>query len=124
MSSIAYTKGFYYVPRINKSIIEKYKEDVIVLTGSLYGEVPSKILNIGESQAEDALLWWKEEFGNDFYLELNDHQQENEQHVNEIIINFSKKHDVKLVATNNTFFPDFTICFIADAASSSLAAVL
>ena len=104
MSSIAYIDGFYYVPRIDKNIIKKHKEDIIVLSGNIYGEVPSKILNIGESQAEDALLWWKEEFGDDFYLELNDHQQENEQHVNEIIINFSKKHDVKLVATNNTFY--------------------
>ncbi len=59
MSSIAFVDGFYYVPRIDKAIVEKYKEDIIVLTGNLYGEVPSKILNIGEKQAEEALLWWK-----------------------------------------------------------------
>jgi DNA polymerase-3 subunit alpha len=104
MSSIAYIDGFYYVPRIDKDIIKKHKEDIIVLSGNINGEVPSKILNIGESQAEDALLWWKKEFGDDFYLELNDHQQENEQHVNEVLIQFSKKHNVKLVATNNTFY--------------------
>src|SRR5690606_375071 len=62
MASIAYIDGFYYVPRIDKNIVEKYKEDIIVLTGSLYGEVPGKILNIGENQAEEALLWWKEQF--------------------------------------------------------------
>ena len=48
LSSIAYTKGFYYVPRIDKNLILKYKEDIIVLSGNLYGEIPSKILNIGE----------------------------------------------------------------------------
>ncbi|HLS31138.1 MAG TPA: PHP domain-containing protein, partial [Flavobacteriaceae bacterium] len=45
LSSIAYVDGFYYVPRIDKKLIEKYKEDIIVLTGNLYGEVPGKILN-------------------------------------------------------------------------------
>jgi len=104
MSSIAFIDGFYYVPRIDREIIKKYKKDVIVLSGSVNGEVPNKILNIGEKQAEDALLWWKDEFGDDFYLELNDHQQENEQHINEVLIQFSKKHHVKLVAANNTFY--------------------
>ncbi|MCF6347821.1 MAG: DNA polymerase III subunit alpha [Flavobacteriaceae bacterium] len=104
MSSIAYIDGFYYVPRIDKKIIEQYKEDIIVLSGNMYGEIPSKILNIGEKQAEEALLWWKTTFGEDFYLELNDHQQENEQHVNEVILAFSKKHNIKVIATNNTFY--------------------
>jgi len=104
MASIAYVDGFYYIPRIDKNLVEKYKKDIIVLSGNMNGEIPNKILNIGEKQAEDALLWWKETFGNDFYLELNDHQQENEQHVNEVILNFAKKHDVKLIATNNTFY--------------------
>src|SRR5699024_7931123 len=63
MSSLAYTDGFYYVPRIDKTIVEKYKDDVIVLTGNLQGEVPGKVLNIGEKQAEEALLWWKDMFG-------------------------------------------------------------
>jgi DNA polymerase III subunit alpha len=104
MSSIAYTEGFYYVPRIDRSIIEQYKEDIIVLSGNLYGEVPSKVLNLGEYQAEEALLWWKSQFGDDFYLELMRHNQEDENRVNETLIAFAKKHAVKLIATNNTFY--------------------
>ena len=104
MASIAYIDGFYYIPRIDKEVIKKYKDDIIVLSGNINGEIPSKILNIGEKQAEQALLWWKKEFGKDFYLELNDHHQENEQHVNEVIQQFSKEHQVKLIATNNTFY--------------------
>jgi DNA polymerase-3 subunit alpha len=104
MSSIAFVEGFYYVPRIDRAIIEKYKEDIIVLTGNLYGEVPSKILNIGEKQAEDALLWWKETFADDLYIELMRHGQEDEKIVNETLIAFSKKHDVKIIASNNTFY--------------------
>jgi len=104
MSSLSNTKGFYYVPRIDKEIIKEYKEDLIVLSGNLYGEIPSKILNIGEKQAEEALVWWKEQFADDFYLELMRHGQENEDHVNDVIIKLAKKYQVKLVATNNTFY--------------------
>ena len=56
MASIAYTDGFYYVPRIDREIIKQFKEDIIVLSGSLYGEIPNKVLNLGENQAEEALL--------------------------------------------------------------------
>jgi len=104
MSSLSHTEGSYYVPRIDKNIIAQYKEDLIVLSGNLNGEIPNKILNIGENQAEEALLWWKATFGDDFYLEIMQHHQENENHVNEVLIQFSKKHNVKLIATNNTFY--------------------
>ncbi|KIX20791.1 DNA polymerase III subunit alpha [Flavobacterium sp. 316] len=104
MASLAYTAGFYYVPRIDRTIIEKYKEDIMVLSGNLYGEIPSKILNIGENQAEEALIWWKEQFGADFYLEIMRHNQEDENRVNQTLIAFAQKHKVKLIATNNTFY--------------------
>lgn len=104
MASIAYVNGFYYVPRIDRSVVEKYKEDIMVLSGNLYGEIPSKILNIGENQAEEALIWWKEQFGDDFYLEIMRHNQEDENRVNKTLIEFAQKHNVKLIATNNTFY--------------------
>ncbi|WP_026978472.1 DNA polymerase III subunit alpha [Flavobacterium tegetincola] len=104
MASLAFTKGFYYVPRIDRKIIEQYKEDIMVLSGNLYGEISSKILNVGENQAEDALIWWKQQFGEDFYLEIMRHNQEDENRVNKTLIEFSKKHEVKLIATNNTFY--------------------
>ena len=104
LSSIAYTEGFYYVPRIDRKAIQLYKEDIIVLSGNLYGEIPSKILNIGENQAEEALLWWKQEFGDDFYLELMRHNQEDENRVNTSLVTLSKKHQIKTVATNNVFY--------------------
>ena len=103
MSSVAYTDGFYYVPRIDKEVIKKYKEDIIVLTGNLYGEVPSKVLNIGENQAEEALLWWKEEFGEDLYIELMRHGQEDEDRVNPVLVKFEEQHQVKMIASNNTY---------------------
>lgn len=106
MSSIGYTDGFYYVPRIDKDVIRQYKDDLIVLSGSLSGEIPNKLLNIGENQAEEALLWWKNEFGDDFYIELMRHHQEDENRVNASLISLARKHNVKMVATNNVFYVD------------------
>ncbi|MFZ4106660.1 DNA polymerase III subunit alpha, partial [Flavobacterium sp.] len=99
-----YTDGFYYVPRIDREIVKQYKEDIIILSGSLYGEVPNKVLNLGENQAEEALLWWKEQFGADFYVELMRHNQEDENRVNSSLITLARKHNVKTVATNNSFY--------------------
>lgn len=104
MSSIAYTKGFYYIPRIDKAVIEQYKEDILVLSGNLYGEISSKLLNLGEKQAEEALLWWKSQFGDDFYIELMRHNQEDEDIVNTSLVALAKKHEVKVIATNNTYY--------------------
>ncbi len=104
MSSIAYTDGFYYVPRIDRRIVERYKDDLIVLTGNLYGEVPAKILNVGEKQAEDALLWWQSVFGEDLYVELLRHGQEDEDRANQVLISLANRHHIKMVATNNTYY--------------------
>ena len=104
LTSIANTDGFYYVPRIDRNLIEKYKEDLIVLTGNLYGEIPNKILNLGENQAEEALFWWKQQFGSDLYIEVMRHNQEDENRVNTSLISLAKKNDIKIVATNNTFY--------------------
>jgi DNA polymerase III subunit alpha len=105
LSSYAFTQGMYYVPRIDKVLLEQYKEDLIVLSGNMYGEIASLILNVGEIQAEETLLWYKNLFGDDFYLEIMRHdEQENEERANETILNFAQKHNVKLLATNSTFY--------------------
>jgi DNA polymerase III subunit alpha len=104
LASIAYTEGMYYVPRIDKTVVEQYKEDLIVLTGGLGGEVPNLLLNVGEKQAEEALLWWKGQFGSDLYVEIMRHGQEDEDRVNSSLIKLAEKHGISLVATNNTFY--------------------
>jgi len=104
LTSAAYVKGFYYVPRIDRNLVEKYKENLIVLTGNTYGEVPSKILNVGDRQAEEALQWWHQKFGEDLYIELMRHGEEGEDRANEVLISFSRKYNIPLVATNNTYY--------------------
>jgi DNA polymerase-3 subunit alpha len=106
LSSISNIHGFYYVPRIDKKLIEQYKEDLIVLSGGVYGELSNLILNVGEKQAEESLLWWKEQFGDDFYIELVRHGEEEEEYANKVLISLAKKHSVKLIAANNTFYID------------------
>ncbi|MEC7068834.1 MAG: DNA polymerase III subunit alpha, partial [Bacteroidota bacterium] len=90
--------------RIDKKIVEQYKSDLIVLTGNLYGEVPSKILNLGDKEGEEALQWWSEQFGDDLYIELMRHGQEDEKRANQVLINFAQKHQIKILATNNSYY--------------------
>ncbi len=104
LSSLAYTQGFYYVPRVDKSLIKEFKKDLIVLTGNVYGEIASKLLNVGEKQAEEALLWWKEQFEDDLYIEIMRHNQEDENRINPVLIQFSRIHKIKLVATNSVYY--------------------
>ena len=106
MCSIGYTDGFYYVPRVDKKIIENYSDDLIVLSGDKYGEISSKILNVGERQAEESLAWWKSNFKDDYYLELTRHGEDEDDILNQTIIKFSKDHNIKIVATNSTKYID------------------
>ena len=104
MCSIGYTEGFYYVPRVDREIVLKYSEGLIVLSGNKYGEISNKILNVGENQAIEALEWWKSKFNDDFYLELIRHGEEEDEVLNNQLLKFSKTYDVKLIATNNTHY--------------------
>ena len=104
LASIAYTEGFYYVPRIDKDVIQQYHKDIIVLSGNMNGEIPGLILKVGETQAEESLVWWKNLFGDDFYIEINRHQLEFEQRVNNSLISHTRKHNVKLIGANSVYY--------------------
>ncbi|PCJ80522.1 MAG: DNA polymerase III subunit alpha [Bacteroidetes bacterium] len=104
LSSQAYTDGFYYIPRVDKKLVEKYKENLVVLTGSVFGEVPSLVLNVGEKQAEESFVYWKDLMGKDFYAELNRHGLEEEDVINEFLLRMCEKHGVKYLASNNTYY--------------------
>ncbi|WP_020527509.1 DNA polymerase III subunit alpha [Flexithrix dorotheae] len=105
LSSIGYMEGFYSgVPRIDKALIEKYKDGLIATTGNLNGEIPNLILNIGEHQAEEAFQWWLELFKDDFYVELMRHGLPEEERVNEVLLSFAKKYKVKIIASNDVYY--------------------
>ena len=77
-----------------------------MLSGDKYGEISSKILNVGERQAEESLAWWKSNFKDDYYLELTRHGEDEDDILNQTIIKFSKDHNIKIVATNSTKYID------------------
>jgi len=104
LSSLAFTQGKYYVPRVDKALIEQYHTDLIVLSGNSLGEIPSLLMNVGEKQAEESLLWWKGLFKDDFYIEINRHHIEYQDVLNQLLVDLALKHDVKIIATNNTFY--------------------
>lgn len=107
ISSIGLIDGAYYVPRIDKDILVKYKEGLIATTGSLSSEVPHSIINLGEQQGENAFLWYKEQFGEDFYVEINrQHLSRDEEYANEILLQLAKKHNVPYFAANSNYYID------------------
>jgi DNA polymerase III subunit alpha len=107
LSSYGFIEGLYGIyPRIDKDLVVEFKQDLIATTGGLTSEVPHLILNVGEKQAEDAFLWWLKQFGEDFYVELNRHGIPEEDHVNETLLRFARKHNVKYFAANENYYLD------------------
>jgi DNA polymerase-3 subunit alpha len=108
LASYANIEGFYYLPRIDKELLLQYKGDLIATTGGLWGEIPFLILNVGETQAEEAFLWYKKHFGEDFYVELNRHGVPEEEKVNEVLLELAHKYDVRYFAANNSYYTEKT----------------
>lgn len=112
--SVASNEGFYYKPRIDKSLLEKHHEGLIVTSACIGGEIQQRIIEDNLPAAEEALKWYKNLFGDDFYLEMQRHPAEswrerqevyeNQVKVNQVLIEFSKKFKVKLVASNDVHF--------------------
>ncbi len=112
--SIASSEGFYYKPRIDKNLLEKYSEGLIVSSSCLGGEIPSLLMNNHLNDAEDSIQWYKKVFGSDYYLELQRHPSEFPQQrmdvydkqveVNRIILSLAKKYGIKVIATNDVHF--------------------
>jgi len=114
--SKAWTDGYYYRPRTDRTELEKYHEGLIVSSACLGGEVPQKIRKQQIEEAEEAIRWYKNLFGDDFYLELQRHKatvaRANHEAfalqsmVNPEIIKLSQKYNVKLICTNDVHFVD------------------
>ena len=114
LSSIAYTDGFYDRPRIDKNVLKQYHEGLIVCSACLGGEVPQLIMEGKIDEAEKTILWFKEVFGDDYYIELQRHQTdkpnastdtyEKQKQVNPILIELARKTNTKIVATNDVHF--------------------
>lgn len=105
LSSISYTEGFYYKPRIDGELLRQYSKGLIASSACVAGEIPSLIL-AGKREAADAkALEYKELFGAErFYLELQDHGLEEQRLVNRELVAMSRRHGIPLIATNDLHY--------------------
>ncbi len=104
LCSMGYLEGFYYTSRIDKDLLFRHHEGLIATSSCIGGEIPQTILMKGDAAAEALLMTYLEVFGDDFYLELQRHGLEEQELVNKVLIDFSKKHKVALIATNDCHF--------------------
>ena len=102
--SLGFTDGYYYKPRIDKEILEKYHEGLICCSACLAGEVPQTIIREGIEKAEEKALWYKNLFGEDYYLEIQANSIRDQIMVNQKLIQLARKLGIKLVATNDAHY--------------------
>ncbi len=104
LNSIAFRDGFYYKPRIDLKTLEKYHEGLICLSACLAGDVPKLILEQQYEKAENLILWFKNLFGEDYYLEIQHNGIPEQEIVNEKLREYAKKFGIKNVATNDVHY--------------------
>lgn len=116
--SRSWVDGFYMRPRTDRADLEKYHEDLIVCSACIAGEVPAKILRGDMAGAEEAIQWYKNIFGDDYYLELQRHEVKDptiranretfplQQKANAELIKLADKYGIKLICTNDCHFVD------------------
>ncbi len=114
MVSKSWTEGFYYRPRIDKELLEKYHEGLIVSSACLGGEISRKVDDGKITDAEEAVQWFKSIFGDDYYLEIQRHKTNRpdadhttypkQEKVNKELLRIAEKYGVKVIATNDVHF--------------------
>jgi DNA polymerase-3 subunit alpha len=107
LCSLGFTEGMYgKYPRIDKTLIEQYHEGLIATTCCIGAEVPQTILRKGEEEGEKVFKWWLDLFGDDYYVELQRHNILEQHKVNEVLIKFAQKHQVVIIASNDSHYVD------------------
>ncbi len=113
LCSLGFIEGLYgKYPRIDKELIQKYHEGVIATSCCIGAEIPQTIVHKGEEAAEELLKWWLDIFGEDYYIELQRHRgMENIDHtgisqedVNQVLLKFAKKYNLKVICTNDSHY--------------------
>ncbi len=105
LASLAYLEGFYYRPRIDKELLERFHEGLIGLSGSLSGEVPGLLLRNRRAEATEAARRYRDIFGaENFYLALHNHGIPDEHVLNQALIELSGELDIPLVAANESYY--------------------
>ncbi|KAA0993621.1 DNA polymerase III subunit alpha [Dyadobacter aurulentus] len=107
MCSLGFIEGMYgKYPRIDKELIVKYHQGLIATTCCIGAVIPKTILRQGEEAAEKEFKWWLDLFGDDFYVELQRHEIRDQYIVNEVLLRFAKKYNVKVICSNDSHYVD------------------
>ena len=114
LNAIAFRDGFYYKPRIDLEILKKHHDGLICLSACVGGDIPQAILRGDYKKAEELVVFFKELFGDDFYLEIQNHGLEEQILVNSYLRSYAKKYGIKTVATNDVHYIDKTDASVHD----------
>ena len=104
LNAIAFRDGFYYKPRIDLKTLEAHHEGLVCLSACLAGDIPQAILRRDFEEAERLVVWFKNLFGDDFYLEMQNHFLDEQLEVNKYLRQYAKKYGIKLVVTNDVHY--------------------
>lgn len=102
--SIGFVDGYYYKPRIDLEVLEKYHEGLICLSACLAGAVNQALLNGQEEKAEEIALWHKKVFGDDYYIEIQNNGIKEQVLANQKLVKLARKLNIPLVATNDAHY--------------------
>jgi len=102
--SIGFLEGFYYRPRIDREVLQKYHEGIIALSACLKGEVAYKMVHEGYEASRKVALEYREIFGDDYYLEIHNHGIPEEDEAREGVLKLSEELSIPVVATNDTHY--------------------
>jgi len=102
--SLSFTEGFYYKPRIDREILATHREGLIALSACLAGEIPELILAGKPDRALETAAEYRDLFGKNFYLELQDHGLPGQSVVNRGLVDIGKRLGIELVATNDVHY--------------------
>jgi DNA polymerase-3 subunit alpha len=104
LSSIAYEKGFYYRPRIDKNILREYSEGIIALSACMQGEISQALIENDNEKAKNIALEYKEIFGEDFYIEIQANGIAEQKILNEKLYQIAKECEIEVVGTNDVHY--------------------
>ncbi len=104
LSSISFIDGFYYKPRIDYSTLKKYSEGLICSSACLMGDIPAMLLSGNIKEAYGLASELKDTFGDDFYIELQDHGIMEQKQVYPLLLELARKLDIKPIITNDVHY--------------------
>ena len=104
LSSLAYTEGFYAKPRVDRELLAKYNEGIVVSSACMAGEIAHHLLSDEYDQARETAAWYAEVFRGRYYLEVQAHASENQDTLNRRVFQLAEQVGVPVLATNDAHF--------------------